>query len=292
MNREQYNQLKSYELPRGDNYDYCYFLPEESLEAVVLTKQIQAQSYVAMRITRPEALMTLADGTQILSPEATNPSGVALPTTHESYTQHALGIAKGTADFTVDGGHLVTWRKFYAPLDALPAYQFCKDELWDEGERYLRRVAASPELTLTEPEGLGKTKNASGGVVKEFIRAEVQRAFGHGEIWFMGLVEGTAYQSFVHNWGSVAVRQLGEPRPIVNSYTYDNVALVPTVMDIDNFYLNMAHDILSSDNLTASSKLLRNFVYMAEGMSDETLGEGLATFRAWARQTVEHKGRE
>lgn len=85
----------------------------------------------------------------------------------------------------------------------------------------------------------------------------------------------------VHNWGDVAVRRIGEPKLLMNPLNYDDVALVPTVIDVDNFYANMAHDIMTRSG-TPDRKLLTNFIYMAHGVSDERLGSDLAAFRAWA----------
>ena len=104
----------------------------------------------------------------------------------------------------------------------------------------------------------------------------------------MGLVEKTAYKSWVHSWGTAAVRRIGESKKLTHSYNFENVALVPTVMDIDNFYANMAHDILATDN-QSTGKLLENFVYMSAGLSNSTLGEELADFRYWAQSMITNK---
>lgn len=165
----------SSETPRNDGYDYTYFSPQQNPDGELLAKQIQAQSYVAMRIVRPEGLITLANGAQIMAPEVTNPSGSHYQAPPNSRTEYVIGIEKGSTDLNPLTGRLVTWKKYYAPLDELPAYQFGKDKLWPEGEAYLRQVAADPQYTLVEPEGLGKTKRAGGGVVKELIRRDTAR---------------------------------------------------------------------------------------------------------------------
>ena len=278
-----------YEQSRIDTYDYQFFSPEENPEDELLIKRIQAQSYVNMRIVRPEGLMTLANGSEVLSPEALSPSGVHYAIPDDSLTECALGIKKGTTDFSPITGSLVAWKKLYTHLDALPAYQFNKCNLWLEGEQYLRYVEASSDLVLVEPEALGKTVNAGGGAVKELIRAEIQRALGKGEVWFMGLVEGTAFESFMHNWGQTAVRQIGAPKRVIHPWMYENVALVPTVMDIDNFYSNMKYDILTPGNKSVERQIV-NFVYMTDGVSDIKLGPELAEFRDWCRDTAKGFG--
>jgi len=289
MNREQYNRLGSHEVYRDDNYDYCHFFSEESPDGVLLARQIQAQSYVNMKITRPEAVVELPNGAQVLADEATNPSGVAHEPVEGFRTEYILGLKKGTTDLNPVTGELVTWRKSYAALEQLPAYQFLKSNLFLEGKLYLQAVEADPSLVLVEPEGLGKTKNAKNGVIKEFIRSEIQRSLGRGEVWFMGLVEGTTYRSFVHNWGSAALRQIGAARPIVNNYTHRNVALVPTVLDVDNFYRNLASDIAASQGVERDT-LLASFVYMTEGASDEQLGAEAAALRQQIRYANPEEG--
>lgn len=275
------SRFDSHEPPRTDKYDYSYFTPEENPDGELLAKQIQAQSYVNMRIVRPEGLITLANGAQIMAPSASNPSGVPYVPIVGSRAEYALGIEKGTTDLNPMTGRLVAWKKLYAPLDALPAYQFSKDVLWSEGEQYLRSVEADPGCVLVEPEALGKTINAGRAVVKEFIRAEIQRVLGRGEVWFMGLVEATAFESFVHNWGQTAVKQIGPSKQTFHPQMCSGIALVPTVMNIDSFYDNMAYDILTPGNKFAERQLT-NFVYMSDGVSDTTLGSELAEFRVWA----------
>lgn len=275
--------------PREDRYQYYNFTPENHPAGVLLAKQIQAQSYVEMRIVRPEALLTLPDGSQIISPDATNPSGVMYEPPEDSYIEYTLGVRKGTTDPSPTTGDMVAWKKLYTSLDGLPEYQFCKDDLSPESERYLREIDANPHLTLVEPEALGKTLGAGGGAIKEFIRNEVQRAYGKGEIWFMGLVEKTVYQSWVHNWGPSAIRRIGDSKNLPHPMIVEDVALVPTIVDIDNFYANMVHDIKTSSGKDALRKLV-NFLYMAEGLSDVALGEEIATFRVWAEKAINWRG--
>lgn len=283
---DEYNLNKGlYELPRNDKYDYYHFSLEQDPDAALLTRQIQAQSYVTMKIVRPEGTMILADGAQVLSPNVSSPSGSVYDPPESSYTEYVLGVEKGTVDRNPETGHLVAWKKLYAPLEDLPTYHFCKDYLWPEGEEFLRSIEADPSRVLVEPEALSKTNGAGGGAVKEFIRAEIQHAFGRGEVWFMGLVESTAFESFIHNWGPTAVRQIGASRRIDHPHMHENVALVPTVIDVDGFFDSMANDIFTLGNRSVE-RLLRNFIYMTEGMSDAMLGSPLAEFRYWAIEIV------
>ncbi len=275
------NRFESYVPPRDNLYDYRWYWDEQVPDVVLLSKQIQAQSYVTMRLVRPEGLVTLPDGTQIVAENVSNPSGVETNDVVPGHTQYAIGVRKDTDDLSPLTGKLVAWRKVYRELERLPAYEFCQDVLWPAGEQFLREVVADPNRIIAEPEALGKTRAAEAGVIKEFIRNEIQRVYGTGEIWFMGLVEKTAYRSWVHNWGSVAVCQIGEPKRLTNPLKYDDVLLVPTVIDVDNFYVNMAHDIMMRGP-DQDDKLIANFVYMAHGINDEKLGADIAAFRAWA----------
>lgn len=276
------------EPPRIDTYDYSYFSPEENPEGELLARQIQAQSYVAMGIVRPEGLITLENGVQILAPDAANPPGY--PSAHSNtYIEYALGIERHSTDMDPMTGHLVAWKKLYAPLDSLPTYQLCRSALTAAGEEYLRKIDTSLDYTLVETEALGKTIRAGSGVVKEFIRAEIQRSLGRKEVWLMGLVGKTAYKSFVHNWGKEAIRKIGEPCRLDHAYVVDDVELVPTVLDIDAFFSNMAYDILSSDSRD-SQRRLANFVYMAEGVGNDVLGLELAEFRSRARRSISEGG--
>lgn len=285
MSKNRENQYEHRDSYRSDRYDYCTFSADGNPEGVLIAKQIHAQSYVNLKIVRPEGLITLPDGTKIIDPTVSNPSGTSYQGTNESYITYALGVEKGSNDLDVATGRMVAWRKFYAPLDALPAYQFCSDSLWTVGEHYLRDIQADPSKTLAEPEALGKTINADRGVIKEFIRHEIQRSLGKGEVWFMGLVEKTVFHSWVHNWGPSAVMQIGEPKKLENPNNFDDVALVPTVMEIDTFYESMARDIATSPD-PSHNQLFASFLYMSEGLSDNELGEYTAKIRNWARQVM------
>lgn len=288
---EDNNRFESYIPPSDNNYDYRWFWDDEMPGIRLLSQQIQAQSYVTMQLVRPEGLVTLPDGTQIVAPAVSNPSGVESTAINLGHTQYAIGIRKDTADISPLTGQLVAWRKVYKPLDQLPTYEFCHDTLWPEGEQYLRTIAADARKVIAEPEALGKTQAAGAGVIKEFIRNEIQRVYGSGEVWFMGLVDKTTYRSWVHNWGTVAVRRIGEPKFLTNPLNYDDVALVPTVIDVDNFYANMAHDIMTHDG-APDHKLITNFIYMVNGLSDEQLGIHLVAFRDWARGQVSGNNRD
>jgi hypothetical protein len=290
-NQHRYNSLIP---PREDKYNYYYFSDGDNPWAETLVRQIQAQSYVSMEIIRPEGVVSVLDSQgntiKILAPEVTNPSGVRYDAPAGSHIEYALGIEKGSAEFSMETGRLVAWKKLYAPLETLPAFQFCKDDLSEESRAYLEQADGGQNLVLVEPEALGKTASADKGAIKEFIRAELQRAYGKGEVWFMGLVEKTVYQSWVHSWGPSAVRKIGKSRKLVHVHSYDDVALVPTVVDVDNFYANMARDILAEAD-PSKSRLLDRFIYMTNGLSNAKLGNELTEFRDWVKLRLAERDR-
>ncbi len=285
-------RIDAYVVARADTYDYCCFSPEQSPEGALLARQIQAESYLNMRFVRPEGLVRLPGGEVVLAPDIADPSHGSVAAADTCWTEYSMGSEKGSSDIDPATGRLVAWKKYYAPLDKLPSYLFGKDHLWPGVEEELRRIDADPRLQLAEPEGLGKTKNAGPGVVTEFLRNEVQRAFvngrttGVGEVWLMGLVEKTVFRVWQRDWGTTAVRQVGDPKQLAHLYVYDDVKLVPTIMDIDNFFMNMA-DAITAPNNPHADRHLRNFVYMAEGVDDATLGKWLADFRQEARSAIE-----
>lgn len=284
---EERNYFDTYVPPKDNRYDYCDFRAEEWPEAELLAKQIQAQSYVDSGFVRPEGLVTLENGEQILASDIAVPAQVSQGGVNGAWTEYSIGIEKGSIDTDPVTGKLVAWKKSHAPLDALSTYQYCRDSLWPDWEGYLRGVDAYPALELVEPEALGKTKNAGRRVVTEFMRNEVQRAQGKGEIWFMGLVEKTVYRMFVRHWGPLAVRQIGEPKRLVHPDVDESVMLVPTVMDIDCFFQDFYdHIVTFGDEIPPS--LLANFVYMTEGVSDAALGSELADFRRRAKEIMDN----
>ncbi len=283
-NNNSQKRPESYTPVREDSYQYYYFSSGDFPGGELLSKQIQAQSYVNRGLVHPEGLITVEDGKQILAPDIATPSDVSL----DHHIEYIVGCEKGSIDFDPNTGKLVTWKKNYAPIDSLPTYTYCKDSIWNQWNKYLREVDENPNLKLVEPEGLGKTENAGRGVVTEFMRNEIQRAMGKGEIWFMGLVEQTVYKSFVHNWGPYAVRQIGEPKQLDHPHVDESVNLVPSVMNIDRFFYNFAHAIVISGN-DYNQRLLGNFVYMTEGMSDKKLGPQIAEFRAHAEQVLKER---
>jgi hypothetical protein len=291
MERNSKDRHELVNSPRADEYDYCDFPAVDNPEGVLIAQQIQAQSYVNMKIVRPEGIITLPSGEKIIDPMVSNPTGEIDEEVEKEYIEYSIGVEKNTHDLDATTGKLVAWRKVYAALDALPAYKFCQDGLWlwQEGEHYLRYVAADTSLVLAEPEALGKTIHAEKGVIKEFIRNEIQRSLGKGEVWFMGLVEKTVYHSWVYNWGPTAVMQVGLAKRLENPNNFDDVALVPTVMEIDNFYINMMQDIKNLGDEQSKRRLV-NFIYMSDGLSDEVLGPDVAAFRRLALDIVAQWG--
>lgn len=274
--------------PRRDRYQYYRFDALDHPQGVLLTHQIQAQSYLDARFVRPEAIVTLPGGERVLSPDIANPSAAIDPKWRR--TEYVLGIERGTSDLDPRTGSMVAWRKYHAPLDELPTYRFYRDHLWQEGEEYLRLVNENPALTIVEPEGLGKTTHAGPGAIKEFMRDELQSNLGSGQILLMGLVGKAAFRAFTHWFGPVAVKQLGEPKRLEHPYIYPDVTLVPTAMDVDNVYGDMMGSIIAES--ARDERRLHNFVYMTNGLSNAALGSEVAGFRAWAQERTGNKGDE
>lgn len=273
--------------PRDNAYAYQDFRAETWPEGTLLARQIQALSYLANGFVRPEGIM-IEDGVEVLAPDIATPSEAAADTSESVWIEYSLGIAKGSASMNPRTDKMVAWRKYHAPLEALPAYRYSRDTLWPGWDDYLHRVDADPILELAETEGLGKTSNDP-GVIKEFMRNEIQRALGKGEVWLMGLVEKTVFQSWVRMWGPIAVKQIGDPKPLHHPHVQD-IRLVPTVMDIDRFFDDYYQHLKSQED-GLSTKQLTDFVYMADGVSDDALGREIAAFRAQARKTL-HKRRK
>lgn len=282
-------QFSIYDQQRRDAFQYYYFSPQDLPGGYLVAQQVQAQSYLNNGFVYPEGFVRLPAGQIVLAPDVADPSDIRSKA--GEYTECILGIEKGTHDLDPLTGSMVTWRKRYAPLDALPTYDFCKDHLRPGWEDYLRNVEADPSRTLVEPEGLGKTINTGRGVVTEFMRNEIQRAYGRGEIWFMGLVESTVFASFVHNWGPLAVRQIGDAKSFDHPHVNPNVRLVPSIMNIDTFFLDY-YDHLQTRLLSGelTDRELEQFIYMAEGMSDQALGQKVAKLRNDARIVLRESG--
>ncbi|MCA9327799.1 hypothetical protein KDA14_04695 [Candidatus Saccharibacteria bacterium] len=290
MDRIGDGQHESYRTPREDLYDYCDFPASENPEGVLIAKQIQAQSYVNSGFVRTEGLITLANGEQILAPDIADPSD--LPQSAAGWTEYSLGVEKNS-NLDPINGELVAWKKRYADLDSLPTYIFCEDSLWPGWEEYLRDVDIDESRQLVEPEALGKTKNAGPGVIVEFMRNEIQRSFGRHEVWFMGLVEDTVSDLFERRWGPLAVRQVGESKRLDHPYINPDVKLVPTIMDIDNFYLNFYYYLQNQEARgEVTDKQLNHFLYMASGMSDAQLGEQVAGYRNELRQRLDRTDKQ
>ena len=245
----------------------------------MIARQIQAQSYLNNQFVTPEGLVVLETGQQVLAHDIADPSEI--PSVLSNWTEYSLGVAAGTSSLDPICGELVAWKKRYAPLDALPTYVFCKDHLWPGWEEYLREVDANPYAQLAEPEALGKTINAGQGVIIEFMRNEIQRVYGKNEVWFMGLVEDTVFKLFVRKWGSLAVEQIGDSKQLDHPHVNPEVKLVPTVMNIDKFYLSFFHHLRAlSARGQLTQKHLDHFIYMTDGLSDDDLGWKLSKFRA------------
>lgn len=277
MDRIGDSRYESYRPPREDRYDYCAFPEEGNAEGVLIAKQIQAQSYVNSGFVQPEGLITLETGERVLAPDIADPADVAVPLF--SWTEYSLGVEKNS-ELDPIHGELVAWKKRYAALDALPTYIYCKDSLWPGWEEYLREIDSDKNCQLVEPEALGKTKDAGGGVIVEFMRNEIQRAFGRHEVWFMGLVEDTVSSLFQRRWGPLAVQQIGDSKRLEHPHINPNVKLVPTVMDIDSFYLNFYYYLQNQEARgEVTEKQLSHFLYMASGMSDAQLGGQIAAYR-------------
>lgn len=284
MEKNRENWSDEGETLRSDKYDYCDFPADGNPEGVLIAQQIQAQSYINKNFVHTDGLITLEGGEQVLAPDIANPADADLIATRPDWTEYSIGVAKANSDLDPLTGEMVAWKKRYAPLDALPTYTYCKDHLWPGWEEYLRTIDMSPTVWLAEPEALGKTINAGKGVVTEFMRNEIQRVYGKNEVWFMGLVEKTVFQTFIRNWGPLAVEQIGEAKRLEHPMVSPDVKLVPTLMDIDKFYLNFYYHLQTLQSQNELTQVhLNHFLYMTSGISDEKLGKKVARFRASIR---------
>lgn len=267
--REQY-------VPPADNkYAFHQYFSEWSPAEVLLAKRIQAQSYVHMGFVEPEGLATLGEDDSgapitILTPDIDTP--VELPRHAAPYwTEYVIGYEKGSDDLSPETGKMVTWKKMYAPLDAMPAYQLSGNDLWDGWEDALRQV---PPHQLVEIEAMGKTKNAGSKAIAELMKNELLRVQGKGEIWYFNIVN-TTYDAFVRMWGPLAVRQVGNPRPLEHEHINKDLRLVPGVIDVDNFYRNIMNTITSP----YAYKSMEMFLYMTNGIASDVLDDDIADFR-------------
>jgi hypothetical protein len=272
--------------PRADEYDVMHYDNQTSPAMVLLAKQIQAQSYVDSRFVKSDALVDATEGAKILSSDIDTPVKIEVDSSRYR-TEYAIAVKKDNPDLNPLTGTMATWKKYYAPLDALPAYQFCKPHLYPIGEMYLRYFDQDPHSQLVEIEALAKTKNAKSRAIFELIRNELQRAAGEGEVWYFSIVDKT-FKTFVENWGPTAILQLGEPKRLVHPNVYEDVRLVPAALDVDRFLRNMANDILAPGNGHVE-KQLASFIFFSEGLSNNQLGEELVQFKIEALRILQDK---
>ena len=163
-------------------------------------------------------------------------------------------------------------------IDRLPAYQLCKDALYPEGEEYLRSIE-SPSERIKEIGAMARTEVASPLAVFELLRNSVHESLGRQELWFFSIVSST-YDTLSENFGSHALRQIGEPISINDQRVNKDIVLIPAVADIDQFFANIYTAVLEEQLPGRRLKKMRSLLFFTDGIVDAALDESISLARS------------
>lgn len=185
-----------------------------------------------------------------------------------------------------------TIRKEHIPyggtVDDLPAIQLCRGSMRPEVMEMLDAIE-SPEFVLKEIGAMARTE--AGGALGPFelIRETTQAARGKGELWIFSIVS-TTFDSLQESFGERAFPQVGEPVDLDDDRVKEHIKLIPVLVDIDNFYANIAEGAITAGNPVRAKKLIRSFLFLTAGMEDTELTPKELAFKEAVLQGKRHIG--
>lgn len=271
------NTVEALTLPRSsrvDTYNICRFTEDDNYEMAQLAWRIHAEGYESMRFVKSTAV------------------------TEDGYLQDGIDKSRGSlvdyyvainGDVQADIFDAATLRKINlsndGALEDLPAYQLCKDSLYEEGGVYLRSII-NPEARLKEIGAMARTETSSPLAIFELLRNGVHECLGNKEIWFSSIVS-TTYDTLTDNFGHSAIRQIGHPVTIQDARVSESITLIPAVVDIDMFFNEIHAAFMQDTDPKMQFKKMRSLLFFTDGITDQELGSELATVRKMAYQHLE-----
>jgi len=259
--------------PRTDRYDIRRFRETDNPKFASLARSIHAIGYQTMGFVKPSAL------------------------TSEGHLRSEIDKARGPlVDYYVGPGSsdqtdimpnvrtidAVTMRKIHVPPGGgvvdLPAYQVCRDSLYLEDHAFLLGLN-NADTRLKEIGALAGTPKSHPTGIYELLRNAIHEAHGRDEVWIASIVS-TTYAALTKRFGTGALRQIGEPVPIRSEHVNESVSLVPVMTNVDSFVDAIYQSLTREMNEQARRRQLDSFLFFAEGLRDDELGDEMAGVRA------------
>lgn len=253
---------------RADILAFLHFTEHTNPELAIRARRVHADGYESMGFVSNSAIDV--DGS--LSDDIDHARGETV--------EYYLGVETTDANSGEEIDR-ATLRKINIPvggtLDDLPAYNLCKSSIY-RNELITLQSIERPDRFVKEIGALARSPEAGPMATFEVLRDALHDSLGSGELWFFSIVTST-YASLADNFGSKAIRQIGEPVALNDSRVSNHIELVPAVVEIDSFLKNILETAETEFNRSKQRKLLRSFAFFAEGLTSDNLTDELMAAR-------------
>lgn len=159
----------------------------------------------------------------------------------------------------------------------LPGYRMSRDKI-NPHVAYMLENMEDADERLKEITALAGTQESSPLAVFELIRDEIHESIGKKQVWFYSIVSGTL-DSLAENLGTKAMRRVGDPVSIDDSWVQEEIRLVPVITDVDNFIRDIYDAAMSETDPRLKAKQLKSFIFYSEGLGSDKLDADLAKAR-------------
>lgn len=269
--------------PRSDMYDITRFREHDNPNAASLARSIHAIGYQAMGFVKASAI---TPGGHLLS---------EIDKARGPLVDYYVGPSQySQTDIIPDVKKIdaVSMRKVHVPAGGtvrdLPAYQVCRSGLYPEDHTFLLELD-NASARLKEIGALAGTPTSHPTGIYELLRNAIHEAHGRDEVWIASIVS-TTYAALSKRFGTDALRQIGEPISIRSDHVNESVSLVPVTTNVDGFVNAIYQSLTRETNEQARRRQLDSFLFFAEGLRDDELGDELAQARAELLSTQQAKG--
>lgn len=259
--------------PRTDMYDIRRFRETDNPKFASLARSIHAIGYQTMGFVKTSAITPEGQ----LIGEIDKARGPLVDYYVGPGSYHQTDIMPNVK--TIDA---VTMRKIHVPAGGtvvdLPAYQVCRDSLYLEDHAFLLGLD-NASTRLKEIGALAGTPKSHPTGIYELLRNAIHEAHGRDEVWIASIVS-TTYAALSKRLGKNTLRQIGEPVPIRSEHVNESVSLVPITTNVDGFVNAIYQSLTNETNEQVRRRQLDSFLFFAEGLRDDELGDELAAARA------------
>lgn len=167
-------------------------------------------------------------------------------------------------------------------FDDLPTGSLARPAMSADGKALVDGIE-NPDIHFKEIGGLAGNPRG----VYEIIRNRIQEARGKEEVWFFSIVSST-FDTMVRRYGRSNFTVIGENIALDDDRVDGEISMVPAIVYPDRFVENVLADYRAAqeqgDEL-AQRELRKSFLYLTDGMGEQSLGTELYAARGELQQT-------